>query len=103
MPRTEEGVGWKGRETSRAAAAAMSPKAGSIREKVLAHLRAAPAPLTSEEISDQLGIPYGSVQPRLSELAGQNLVRDSGVRKLGRWGKWIIAWEAIPTTEGPSA
>lgn len=93
MPRTAEGVGWKARDTAARAAHGVSPKAVTLRDRVLQHLRAAVRPLTSEEIAERMGEPYPSIQPRLSELSRLGLVRDSGTRKIGRYGKPIIAWE----------
>lgn len=93
MPHTDQGVGWQRTDTSAAAARDISPVAGTIKERVLAILHAHSFPLTSEEIARLADLPYGSVQPRLSELQMDKRVKDSGVRKLGRFNKQIIAWQ----------
>lgn len=92
MPRTDSGVGWQRTDTSRMAAEAIAPVTGTIKERVLACLHNSVFPLTSEEIARALDLPYGSVQPRLSELQDDKRVKDSGLRKTGRFGKQIIAW-----------
>ena len=58
-------------------------------------LQKVPNKLTTEEISDVLQIPYGTVQPRLSELQNENKVVDSGLRGKTKWGKSCIRWEAV--------
>lgn len=93
MPYTETGVGYRNTDTSAAAAAAIEPKAGTIKAKVLDYLHAHPFPMTSEEIAAGLNIHYRSVQPRLAELRNDNRVKDSGTRKIGMFGKDQIAWE----------
>lgn len=92
------GVGHQGGDTSLRAALDIAPKAATIRLKVMRKLAELDRPLTSEELADRLGIPYESVQPRLSELRRDNLVHDSGIRRTGRHGKPIIAWEARPAS-----
>ena len=55
-------------------------------------LQKVPNKLTTEEISEVLQIPYGTVQPRLSELQNENKVIDSGERGKTKWGKSCIRW-----------
>lgn len=97
MPRTLDGTGWQTRDTSHAAARAADKFANGIKGQVLAYLRHDGIPRTTEEIARALGLPYGSVQPRTSELCRYGLLFDSGIRKVGRYGKDIIAW----TVKGP--
>lgn len=92
MPRTAEGVGWRARDTAARAAHGVSPKAVTLRDRVLERLRGAERPMTADEIADALGAPYGSVRPRCSELAERGLIVDSGARREGRFGKTMIAW-----------
>ena len=92
---TNQGVGYQDTDTSLQAAIDMSAKTGTIKEQVLQCLHGSVTGLTTEEIADRLGKPYGSVQPRLSELQNDKRVRDSGWRKMGRWEKMIIVWELV--------
>ena len=93
MGYTDTGVGFQKPDTSRNAAHAMSAKTGTIKEQVLQCLHRSVGGLTTEQIADYIGKPYGSVQPRLSELQNDKRVKDSGIRRTGRWKKQIIVWE----------
>lgn len=93
MPYTETGVGFQRTDTSYNAANEVD--AGTIRKKVIVLLREMNMPLTSEDITAMLGLPYPSVQPRLSELRSKNLVEDSGERGLSQYGKAIIKWQVV--------
>lgn len=97
MPLTKNGVGWKDRDTSQQAAHDMDTKAKSLRDQVLWALDG--RTMSSERIALVLGRDYGSVQPRVSELAREGLVEDSGQRVLGRHGKRIIVWRLADPTE----
>jgi hypothetical protein len=85
--------GWKRRETSEAAAAAMAPRAGTIRERVLSALRENPG--TADEIAERIGEHFLSCRPRCSELAAKFLIADSGIRRPNVGGKSAIVWQAI--------
>lgn len=89
------GVGFGGTDTSALAAAQISNKAAIVREDVLETLRVMGEPLTTPEITDLLAYPECTVQPRVSELKRDGLIRDSGVRKMGRFGRPVAAWEAV--------
>lgn len=93
MPYTEDNIGFQKTDTSEQAAYDIATDAPTIRRKVLAALHASIVPLTSEEIANKIELPYASVQPRLSELRTAGRVEDSGIRKIGRYGKQIIAWK----------
>lgn len=99
MPYTIDGTGWKGTGTSQEAAREI--EAGTIRRRVRAFLERAPRPLTADEIADALLIPGCSVRPRLTELRIDGRVRDSGIRRLGHYGRPMIAWEACRATVAP--
>lgn len=91
--------GHKRRRTSRAAAEAMAPKAGSIRQRVYDALKAKPG--TPEEIAARLGVPVMNVRPRCSELAADApgrgpLIRDTGLRRTAMGGREAIVWEIVP-------
>jgi DNA-binding transcriptional ArsR family regulator len=96
MPYTPDAIGWQRTDTSLNAARAMRPRARTIRAEVLSLLAQVSMAMTSEEIARALGKPYPSVQPRLAELRNMLMARDSGTRKIGRYGKPIIAWELSP-------
>lgn len=95
MPYNSDGVGHQGGHTSRQAAEDLRPKAETVRLAVLRFLRAALYPKTSEEIADALGLDYRTVQPRTSELRNLGQIKASGHTKTGRYGKQIIAWQAV--------
>jgi predicted transcriptional regulator len=67
----------------------------TIRDRVLQLLQKVPQALTTEDISELLNIPYGSVQPRLSELKNDGKIQDTGERGETRWGKACIKWRAL--------
>lgn len=95
MPYTGKGVGYQKTDTSMAAAHSTGSKASIVRDQVMELLaQVFPRALTSEEIARRLNLDYVTVQPRTSELRNAGKIRDSGVRKVGRYGKLIIAWEA---------
>jgi len=93
MPYLENGTGFRNRDTSAAAAAAIAPKSGTIKARVLAEYHAHPFPLTADEVAKRLDLEFISVRPRVTELGNDGLLKDSGSRKVGRFGKEQIAWE----------
>ena len=80
--------------TSRAAAAAIEPVRGTLREKVLTAIREAGG-LADEEGIDRLGMPASTYRPRRCELVEQNLVADSGETRLTRSGRKAAIWVAV--------
>lgn len=80
--------------TSRAAAASMVPVAETLRDHVLAHLRATPS--TVHETAEVLGKPVPAVQPRFSELFAHNppLIEDTGIRRANKSGRKAAVWRA---------
>jgi predicted HTH transcriptional regulator len=91
VPYLTDGVGYQPVTTSVASAESIQLKALPLRERI-AELLAENPPMTSEEIARAIGAPYESVQPRLSELRNAKRAEDSGIRRLSRFGKDIIAW-----------
>ena len=85
--------GFKARDTSRAAAQAIAPKAPNLRERVLAAVKAEPG--SPEAIARRLDVPVMNVRPRLSELSNLRLVEDSGKRDLASGGRKAIIWRAV--------
>ena len=93
MPYNSEGVGWQRTDTSHAAARTV--KAATLKEEVHGILLAYTGDgLTAEEIASALHRPYGSIQPRISELRNEGKVVNTGLRRQGQWGKQIIVWAA---------
>ncbi|MCG7628951.1 hypothetical protein MHM88_14160 [Epibacterium sp. MM17-32] len=86
------GVGHSGTDTSVLSAQAISGHAADVRSAVIETLKLMAEPLTTPEITDLLGYPECTVQPRVSELKRDGLVVDSGVRRVGRFGRPVIAW-----------
>ena len=96
MGYTSEGIGYQSTETSHQAINAEHLL--TVREKVLLFLRSVSRgnlSLTTEQISKALDIPYVSVQPRLSELKNENLVKISEDRGQTQYGKTCVKWRAV--------
>jgi predicted transcriptional regulator len=96
MGYTSEGIGYQSTETSRQAINEYNLL--TVREKVLLFLRSVSKgnlSLTTEQISEALEIPYVSVQPRLSELKNENLVKISEDRGQTKYGKTCVKWRAV--------
>lgn len=88
--------------TSGAAAAAVAPKAGTLRRQVYDAYERATDGLTEEECQDATGLPSNTVRPRIWELRGQNgkgsmpaVLRDSGKKRKTKSGSWAVVWELI--------
>ena len=92
MPFTDDGVGYRQTDTSKNAAQEQKYRAPNLRSAVILVLQDHKRAMTTEAIAEALERPYGSIQPRLSELQDKGLVRDSGVRGMTRWGKPCIKW-----------
>lgn len=95
MPYTKDGTGWQSTDTSRAAAAGVTPKAPRLRDLVLQAMKAASGPVSTEWIASRVGHGYASVQPRISELHRDGLVRDSGARGKTSAGRTCVLWEIV--------
>lgn len=72
---------------------AIRPKAGRLRERVLAHLRAHGG-ATDDEIQAALDMPPSTQRPRRVELVRAGLVRDSGEKRKTRSGRRAAVWVA---------
>lgn len=94
MPYTNHGTGYQKTDTSAAAAIGMEKKSTTLQRQVLEYVRGASRPVSTEEIAAALDRPYGSIQPRLSELKNKGKIEDSGQRGTTRWGKSCILWAA---------
>lgn len=96
-----EGPGWRTRDTSRAAAAAIAPVVKSLRARVFDALKARPD--TPEGVAERLGEAVHSIRPRVSELAARNLVYDTGRRGVAMGGRNAIVWAVTPETTRAAA
>jgi len=94
MPYLETGVGYQRTDTSKEAANSNFKGKLTIRDRVYQLLEKTSVSLSTEDIAELLNVPYGSVQPRLSELQNQDKVVDSGERGKTKWGKSCIKWRA---------
>ncbi len=94
MGYTETGIGYQLTDTSKAAANSNYKGKLTIRDRVHQLLEKTSEALSTEDIAGLLNVPYGSVQPRLSELQNDGKVEDSGERGKTRWGKACIKWRA---------
>jgi predicted ArsR family transcriptional regulator len=82
--------GWKARTTSQAAAEAITPRAKTLREKVLESIRNCPA--SADEVAAKLGETVLATRPRLTELSALGLIADSGLRSTNVSGRKSIVW-----------
>lgn len=98
--RYPDAPGAQARDTSRAAAKAMQPRAGTIQHAVLVALGS--KAMASFELAVVTGYSYRSVQPRTAELSRKTptraaMIRDSGLRRIDpESGHSAIVWELIP-------
>lgn len=84
--------GYKARDTAKAAAEVMRPKAHKWRERVL-HAITDTEGLTCDEIALMLGASVLTVRPRVTELARMEKLVDSGRRRPGISGARMIVWK----------
>jgi hypothetical protein len=83
------------RDTRRAAHQASLFSACHARERVLTHIHAAgPLGSTDEEGARALGMRMQTYTPRRGELVRDGRVRDSGIRRRTKAGRWAIVWVA---------
>jgi hypothetical protein len=78
-------------ETSRAAAVAIRPVAGTLRARVLDAIAASAAGLTDEEGCRLTGMNPSTWRPRRGELEVAGLIRAAGVRK-STSGRDMTVW-----------
>lgn len=82
-------------DTSREAAAAAEPSAGTERARCLEHFRSCENGATDEEQQIALDINPSTQRPRRIELCAAGLVRDSTDRRRTRAGRRAVVWEAV--------
>jgi hypothetical protein len=87
-------AGYKGDETSAAAAADITPELSRLRRMAFEAIsRRGPLGYTSEELADAVGVPRVSIQPRTSELfrLGQ-IAKSQQKRRNASSGKMARVW-----------
>lgn len=89
-----QGIGYQNTDTSFDAANDNVEKKLTLREQILDLLKRSSIPLTADSIAFIINKPFISVRPRVTELSADKLIRDSGKRAEGQWGKKCILWEA---------
>jgi hypothetical protein len=88
--------GFKGRDTSRVAAAAIAPIAKTLRDRALATIVASGQHgLTADQVAARLGKSIMSIRPRISELVELGKLRDTGHRRKNDSGKSAVVWQAL--------
>lgn len=87
--------GSKGGETSREAARAIAPRAGTVRRLVLDAFKTIfPAALTADEMADRLDCSILTIRPRVSELHAAGLIEQTVQRRRNRSGMMAKVWRA---------
>ncbi len=85
--------GFRARETSKAAADAVAPRAANLRERALFEIRLRrETGLTADEVARALGQDVLTIRPRVAELARMGVIRDGGERRENKSGKKAIVW-----------
>jgi predicted HTH transcriptional regulator len=97
-PKYPDVPGWRGTDTSRAAAKSMEESAPNLEERCLRVLREK-GPMTPDEIANELGIDKLSIRPRISTLKRKGLVKDTGERRENKSGRDAYVVEAVPLDE----
>lgn len=86
--------GSQGRDTSQAAAEHAADTAPLLRTRALAVLERSNG-LTADEVAGRLGLSILSIRPRITELARDGKVRDSGARRCNASGRKAIVWAPV--------
>jgi hypothetical protein len=99
-----EAPGWKGQETSRAAAEFVAPSAGRMMDRVESDLRAN-GPASPEEITARIAAPgerllLTSIRARVCQLRNLGRIVDAGSRGLGESRRVkVIRWRVATPDE----
>lgn len=86
-------VGFKGRDTSAAAASSIGSKARTLRRLVLDLIKDHKNGLTADECASHLNESVLAIRPRVSELSSYGLLVDTGGRRENASGKKAIVWK----------
>lgn len=73
--------------------------AARISVAIGAALRAAPDGLTADQVAEVIGVDLHVVRPRISELAGAEIIEKTGDRRAGNAGRSIAVWKLKGGTE----
>jgi hypothetical protein len=93
--------GWKAAGTSQDAGQAITSRAKTMRDRVLAFLRERhPRSFTADQISVGLGASILGVRPRVSELRRSELIEPTEERRKNRSGLWAHCWRAVVRSGG---
>ena len=84
--------GYRQRDTSKAAADAIAPRAWTLRERVYQSILAKPG--TADEVAARIGEKPGSVRPRTTELTLDGRIYDTGQRRPAESGRMQIVYAA---------
>jgi hypothetical protein len=85
--------GFKARETSAIAAAAIAPRASNLRDRVSDVLTG--RRMTADEIAADIGRSILAIRPRVSELVHSGDVIDTGERRPNESGHNAIVWTRV--------
>jgi predicted ArsR family transcriptional regulator len=96
QPLYPDAPGFKEPTTSQDAAIKIAPRAGNLRERALAIIKAAAS--TADEIADSMGETVLAIRPRISELNQMGLIEKSGIRRKNASGANAHVWRIA--TEG---
>ena len=92
-PKYPDVPGWKARDTSREAADALLARLPRLKRAVLAAYRKAGKPgLTADEAAAIIGETVLAVRPRVTELALDGYLVDSGFRRRNASRRRAIVW-----------
>lgn len=90
-PTYPQSPGYRRRATSKAAAEAIAPHVGSLKERILAALRE--GPMTPEQLAPLVGATVHSTRSRCSELCAASQIVDSGQTGPSIGRKVAIKWQ----------
>lgn len=82
-------------EPSKAAARAIRPSAGTLRERVLGYLMTCLDGATDEQIQLALGMNPSTQRPRRIELLRAGSIKDSGRKRKTTSGRAATVWEVV--------
>ena len=97
---TSDGIGFQKQDTSYKAATQNKNNKLTLRQEVLQYFKNNPTLcVSSGTVALALYKDACQIQPRLTELANQGLIKDSGVRGQTKYGRSCILWRYSGKTE----
>lgn len=94
VQRLSGGQARRTRSTSRAAADEIADAAPLLRGKALAVIERSRG-MTADEVAERLRKSVLSIRPRITELAREHMIRDSGARRPNASGRNAIVWSPV--------